>query len=76
MTPEEQGKLKEHLRQVAEILYRETTSDKLTRFETIELSIREHLQEIVGPEISNFFITQQGESQQEGKGKFKPALEK
>ena len=93
MTPEEQAKVKEHLRQVAEILYKETPSDKLTRFETIELSIREHLQETVAPEISNFswcafprsgdptgvaplFITQQGESQQEGKGKFKPALEK
>ena len=76
MTPEEQAKVKEHLRQVAEILYKETPSDKLTRFETIELSIREHLQETVAPEISNFFITQQGESQQEGKGKFKPASEK
>ena len=53
MTPEEQTKLKENLRQVAEILYKETPSDKLVRFETIELSIREHLQEIVAPEISN-----------------------
>lgn len=76
MTPEEQAKIKEHLRQVAEILYKETPSDKLDRFETIELSIREHLQETVAPELSNFFITQQAESQQEGKEKFKPALEK
>ena len=76
MTPEEQAKIQEHLRQVAEILYKETPSDKLTRFEDIELSIREHLQETVAPEISNFFIIQQEESQQEGKEKFKPALEK
>ena len=76
MTPEEQVKIKEHLRQVAKILYKDTPSDKLTRFETIELSIREHLQETVAPEISNFFITQQAESQQEGKEKFKPVREK
>lgn len=72
MTPEEQAKLKEHLRQVAEILYKETPSDKLARFETIELSIREHLQETVAPEISNFFITQQEENPQEENEKFKP----
>ena len=76
MTPEEQAKIKEHLRQVAEILYKETPSDKLDRFETIELSIREHLQETVAPELSNFFIMQQAESQQEEREKFKPALAK
>ena len=35
MTTEKQAKLKEYLRQVAEILYKETPSDKLVRFETI-----------------------------------------
>ena len=53
MTPEEQATIKEHLRQVAEILYKNTPSAELTRFETIELSVREHLQETVAPEISN-----------------------
>ena len=76
MTPEEQAKVKEHLRQVAEILYKNTSSTELTRFETIELSIREHLQETVGPEISNFFTSRQEETQQEEKEKFKPVSEK
>ncbi|ELS04535.1 hypothetical protein Xen7305DRAFT_00042690 [Xenococcus sp. PCC 7305] len=44
MTPEEQAAIKEHLRQVAEILYKNTSSEELTSFENIELSIREHLQ--------------------------------
>lgn len=76
MTPEEQAKLKEHLRQVAEILYKETPSDKLARFETIELSIREHIQETVAPEIGNFFSIQQEEIVQEQRERFKPASEK
>jgi hypothetical protein len=76
MTPEEQTTIKEQLKQVAEILYKNTSSTELTSFETIELSIREHLQETVGPEISNFFITQQAETQWEEKEQSKPVLEK
>ena len=72
MTPEEQATVKENLRQVAEILYKNTSSAELTSFETIELSVREHLQETVGPEISNFFITQQAETPREEKEKYKP----
>ena len=76
MTPEEQATIKEHLRQVAEILYKNTPSAELTRFETIELSVREHLQEKVAPEISNFFSTRQEETPQEEKEKFQPVWEK
>ena len=59
MTPEEQATIKENLRQVAEILYKNTPSAQLTVFETIELSFREHIIETVEPEISNFFTSQQ-----------------
>ena len=76
MTPEEQAKMKEHLRQVAEIVYKETPSDKLAKFETIELSIREQIQETVAPEISNFFSKQQGEIGQEETERFKPVSDK
>ena len=76
MTPEEQATIKENLRQVAEILYKNTSSAELTSFETIELSVREHLQEIVAPEISNFFIAQQEETRREENEQFKPVLEK
>ena len=76
MIPEEQATIKEHLKQVAKILYKNTSSTELTSFETIELIIREHLQETVGPEISNFFITQQAETLPEEKEQSKPVLEK
>ena len=76
MTPEEQANIKEYLRQIAEILYKNTSSAELTSFETIELSIRDHIQETVAPEISNFFTTQQEETLGEEKEKFKPASEK
>lgn len=76
MTPEEQATIKEHLKQIAEILYKNTSSKELTSFETIELSIREHLQETVGPEISNFFSTEQAENLREEKEQSKPVLEK
>ena len=72
MTPEEQATIKENLKQVAEVLYKNTASEELTSFETIELSIREHLLETVGPEISNFFTSQQAETLPEEKEKFKP----
>ena len=72
MTPEEQATIKENLRQVAEILYKNTSSKELTSFETIELSVREHLQGTVAPEISNFFIAQQEEPPREENEKFKP----
>ena len=76
MTPEEQATVKENLRQVAEILYKNTSSAELTSFETIELSVREHLQETVAPEISNFFSTQQEENLREEKEKFAPCVGK
>ena len=43
MKPEEQATIKENLRQVAEILYKNTPSAQLTGFETIELSVIEHI---------------------------------
>ncbi len=76
MTPEEQATIKEHLRKVAEILYKNTPSTELTRFETIELTVREHLMETVGPEIGDFFTNQQGERLREEIEKFKLVSEK
>ena len=43
MTPEEPEIVQQKLREVAEILYNNTPSKKLETFETVELSIREHL---------------------------------
>lgn len=67
MTPEEQALVKDRLREVAEILYRNTAPEELKTFETIEISLREHLLETVAPEIGNFFSIQQEVIKQEGK---------
>jgi hypothetical protein len=56
MTPEEQQKIKINLQEIAEILYKNTPVDNLQSFESVELSIREHLLETVAPKISNFFL--------------------
>lgn len=65
MTPEERSVVKKKLREIAQILYRDTSLEELETFETIELSVRKHLLETVAPEIGNFFITRQGEAEQE-----------
>lgn len=61
MTPEEQQKIKINLQEIAEILYKNTSVNNLQSFESVELSVREHLIETVAPEISGFFLTRRGE---------------
>ena len=61
MTPEEQQKIKINLQQIAEILYKNTPVDNLQSFESVELSVREHLIETVAPEISGFFLNRRVE---------------
>lgn len=65
MTPEEQAIVEEKLKEVAEILYRNTPTAELKTFESIELSVRDHLLKTVAPEIGNFFSAQQEERKQE-----------
>ncbi len=65
MTPEEQKVVQQKLKEVAEILYKNTPSEELKTFERIELSVREHLLETVAPTIGNFFVIQQEEIKQE-----------
>ena len=65
MTPEEQLTIDQKLREVAEILYNNTPSEELVTFETIELSVREHLLERVAPKIGEFFSIKQGEIEPE-----------
>ena len=65
MTPEEQSIVDQKLREVAEILYKNTSSEELATFETIELSLREQLLGKVAPRIGEFFSTKQGEAKQE-----------
>lgn len=65
MTPEEQVIVQEKLREVAEILYKNTPSKELQTFETVELSLRNHLLQTVAPNIGAFFLTQQEERARE-----------
>ncbi len=65
MTPEEQSIVDQKLREVAEILYNNTPREELATFETIELSVRNHLLEKVSPKIGEFFSMRQGEIRQE-----------
>ncbi len=69
MTPEEQAIVEIKLKEVAEILYKNTPDEELNSFETIELSVREHLLKTVAPKIGEFFCTQQGEQAQEEREK-------
>lgn len=69
MTPEEQSIIDQKLREVAEILYKNTPKEELATFETIELSVRNHLLEKVSPRIGEFFSMKQEEVKQEESGK-------
>ncbi len=69
MTPEEQAIVDIKLKEVAEILYNNTPDGELKTFETIELSVREHLLETVAPKVGEFFSIQQQEQVQEEKEK-------
>lgn len=69
MTPEEQLIVDQKLREVAEILYNNTSTEELATFETIELSVRKQLLKKVAPKIGEFFSAKQEEVKQEESGK-------
>ena len=65
MTPEDRQRLKAHLKEVAEILYRNTAPTELSTFESIEKSLRQKILAEVGPELGSFFVQQYQELKQE-----------
>jgi hypothetical protein len=65
MTPEDQKRLKAHLKEVAEILYRNTDSTELSNFESIEKSLPQKILSEVRPELGSFFFQQHQELKQE-----------
>ena len=65
MTPEDQKRLKAHLKEVASILYRNTDSTELSNFESLEESLRQKILSEVGPELGSFFFQQHQELKQE-----------
>lgn len=69
MTPEEKALVDQKLKAVAEILYSNTSNEELKTFETIELSVRDHLLKRVAPKIGEFFFVQQQEQVREEREK-------
>ena len=65
MTPEDQKRLKAHLKEVASIVYRNTDSTELSNFESIEKSLCQKMLAEVGPELGSFFFQQPQELKQE-----------
>ena len=61
MTPEDQKRLKAHLKEVAEILYRNTNSTELSNFESVEKSLPQKILSEVRPELGSFFFQQHQE---------------
>ena len=65
MTPEDQQQLKAHLKEVAEIIYRNTDPKELSSFESIEKSLPQKMLKEVGPELGSFFFQQYQELKRE-----------
>ncbi|MGD1936602.1 MAG: hypothetical protein ACFCA4_03470 [Cyanophyceae cyanobacterium] len=65
MTPEEATQLNHHLTEAARILKQNTPQSQLTDFECVELTVRQHLLETVGPAIGEFFSPEEPKSPSE-----------
>ena len=55
MNDQEQEQLQHDLRVAAELLFKDRPQEQLQDFDSIEMSIREHLLERIGPNIASFF---------------------
>jgi hypothetical protein len=55
MTPEDSQRLESCLQEVAEILYRQTSTTELKNFESIEKTVRKQMLEQVSPKIAFFY---------------------
>lgn len=59
MTPEETQELQKSLEKISAILLKNTPSEQLKDFGTIELAVRDYVLKEVAPEIGKFFKQQQ-----------------
>lgn len=65
MNAEDQQKIQDHLKEIAEILYKNTKASELESFESIELSLRSQILTEIGPEIAKFFFPKNPELKRE-----------
>jgi hypothetical protein len=56
MTPSEKARVQECVKELSEILYRNTASDKCQSLEGIEQEVRKHFLESVGPDMAFFLL--------------------
>lgn len=59
--------IKAHARAIAKLLYEETEAtspESLETFEGIEVALRSHILEHIGPELGEFFVKQQAAAEQ------------
>lgn len=55
MTPEDTQALRTHLEAAAAILFKNTPTEQLQNFESIERNVRDQVLQQVSPQIGNFF---------------------
>lgn len=72
MTSKEKYELKKHLKAAAAIIYANTPIDRLQNFESLELELRDQLQEHVQPAFGDFFWQAAQAQQQAEKDLLKP----
>ena len=69
--------IKTHARALAKLLYEETEAsspESLKTFEGIEVALRGHILEHIGPELGEFFVKQQRAAQPDAVGRSKAPL--
>lgn len=69
MTPAEIQEVNEHLKAVAQILFRNTPPEKRQDFESIEQTLREQLLTEVAPTLGSFFLKRPPERRREEREK-------
>ena len=55
MTPEQQEQLHYHVQAIAQILYEDTSSEKINTLEQVETTVRKKTLEHITPQIGFFF---------------------
>lgn len=71
MNPEDKESLEKHLREIAALLLKNTPPSSLEDFESIEVTVRDHILTEVGPFIGSFFVRRQAEPEGEKSEKSK-----
>ena len=64
ISAKDQTQLNYHVKELARLMHKNTEPEKLETFESIEVEVRDQIQEIVAPGIGDFFCPMGGENVQ------------